>query len=109
MVKAYKALGKHDFATYDKNARQSRNTLIRAGVPEHHIREPETFINKTIRQTAAHNKAHQGPRICMQWHSNRPECIPGLSPGTDRKRVVSGKSTTDGADFGALPNIKKTK
>src|SRR3546814_16555700 len=82
MVKAYKALGKHDFATYDKNARQSRNTLIRAGVPEHHIRELETFINKTIRQTAAHNKAHQGPRICMQWYSTCPEFRPGLSPGT---------------------------
>lgn len=69
MVKAYEALGKSDFAAYDKNARQSRNTLIRAGVPEHHIRELESFINKTIRQTAAHNKAHQGPRICMQWYS----------------------------------------
>ena len=69
MVKAYEALGKDDFATYSKNARKSRSTLIRAGVPEHHIRELETFINKTIRQTAAHNKAHQGPRICMQWYS----------------------------------------
>jgi len=69
MVKAYEALGKDDFATYDKNARQSRATLIRAGVPERHIRELEAFINKTIRQTAAHNKAHQGPRICMQWYS----------------------------------------
>jgi len=69
MVKAYEALGKDDFATYDKNARQSRSTLIRAGVPEHHIRELERFINKTIKQTADHNKAHQGPRICMQWYS----------------------------------------
>ena len=69
MVKAYEALGNHDFATYDKNARKSRATLIRAGVPEHHIRELEAFINKTIRQTKAHNKAHQGPRICMQWYS----------------------------------------
>lgn len=69
MVKAYEALGKDDYAAYDKNARQSRATLIRAGVPEHHIRELEAFINKTIRQTAAHNKAHQGPRICMQWYS----------------------------------------
>jgi len=69
MVKAYEALGKSDFATYDKNARQSRATLIRAGVPENHIRELEAFINKTIKQTAAHNKAHQGPRICMQWYS----------------------------------------
>ena len=69
MVKAYEALGKKDYATYSKNARQSRNTLIRAGVPEHHIRELEAFINKTIRQTKAGNKAHQGPRICMQWYS----------------------------------------
>lgn len=69
MVKAYEALGKADFAAYDKNARLSRSTLIRAGVPEHHIRELETFISKTIRQTAATNKAHQGPRICMQWYS----------------------------------------
>ena len=69
MVKAYEALGKNDYATYDKNARKSRNTLIRAGVPEHHIRELEAFINKTIRQTKAGNKAHQGPRICMQWYS----------------------------------------
>ena len=69
MVKAYEALGKDDFATYDKNARQSRATLIRAGVPERHIRELEAFINKTIRQTAAKNKAQQGPRICMQWYS----------------------------------------
>jgi hypothetical protein len=69
MVKAYEALGNGDFATYDKNARQSRSTLIRAGVPEHHIRELENFISKTIRQTAATNKAHQGPRICMQWYS----------------------------------------
>src|SRR3546814_17240819 len=38
MVKAYNALGKHDFATYDKNARQSRNPLIRAGVPAHPLR-----------------------------------------------------------------------
>jgi len=69
MVKAYEALGKNDYANYDKNARNSRNTLIRAGVPEHHIRELENFINKTIRQTKASNKAHQGPRICMQWYS----------------------------------------
>lgn len=69
MVKAYEALGKDDYATYRKNARQSRNTLIRAGVPEHHIRELEAFINKTIRKTKAGNKAHQGPRICMQWYS----------------------------------------
>lgn len=69
MVKAYEALGKDDYATYDSNARKSRNTLIRAGVPEHHIRELETFISKTIRQTAAKNKAQQGPRICMQWYS----------------------------------------
>jgi hypothetical protein len=69
MVKAYEALGKNDIATYDKNARQSRAYLIRNGVPEHHIRELETFINKTIKQTKAGNKAHQGPRICMQWYS----------------------------------------
>ena len=69
MVKAYEALGKDDYSTYDKNARKSRATLIRAGVPERHIRELENFINKTIRQTAAKNKAQQGPRICMQWYS----------------------------------------
>jgi len=69
MVKAYQALGKQDVATYDKNARKSRAYLIRNGVPEHHIRELETFINKTIRQTKDGNKAHQGPRICMQWYS----------------------------------------
>jgi hypothetical protein len=69
MVKAYEAMGKKDFATYDKNARKSRAYLIRHGVPEHHIRELEAFINKTIRQTKASNKAHQGPRICMQWYS----------------------------------------
>jgi hypothetical protein len=69
MVKAYEALGKNDFATYDKNAKQSRAKLMRAGVPEHHIRELETFINKTIRQTQQSNKAHQAPRICMQWYS----------------------------------------
>lgn len=69
MVKAYEALGKTDIAAYDQNARQSRATLIRRGVPEHHIRELETFINKTIRSTKAKNKAHQGPRICMQWYS----------------------------------------
>ncbi len=69
MVKAYEALGNGDFAAYDKNARQSRSTLIRAGVPEHHIRELEAFINKTIGQTKASNKVHQAPRICMQWYS----------------------------------------
>jgi hypothetical protein len=69
MVKAYEAMGKTDFATYDKNARQSRNYLKNHGVPEHHIRELEAFINKTIKQTKASNKAHQGPRICMQWYS----------------------------------------
>src|SRR3546814_16347756 len=52
MVKAYKALGKHDFAPYDKNARQSPNTLIRAGVPEHHLPDHPNFINKTIRKQA---------------------------------------------------------
>ena len=69
MVKAYEAMGKKDSATYTKNARQSRAKLIRGGVPEHHIRELEAFINKTIRQSKAVNKAHQGPRICMQWYS----------------------------------------
>jgi hypothetical protein len=69
MVKAYEAMGKTDYATYDKNARQSRAYLKKHGVPEHHIRELETFINKTIRQTKARNNAHQGPRICMQWYS----------------------------------------
>lgn len=69
MVKAYEAMGKNDYTTYDKNARKSRSYLIRHGVPEHHIRELEAFINKTIRQTKASNKAHQAPRICMQWYS----------------------------------------
>lgn len=69
MVKAYEALGNEDSATYNKNARQSRAKLIRGGVPEHHIRELEAFINKTINKGKAVNKAHQGPRICMQWYS----------------------------------------
>lgn len=69
MVKAYEALGKKDAATYNKNARQSRAKLIRLGVPEHHIRELEAFINKTINKNTRGNKAHQGPRICMQWYS----------------------------------------
>ncbi|WP_299624261.1 hypothetical protein [Pelagibius sp.] len=69
MVKAYEALGKKDAATYNRNARQSRAKLIRLGVPEHHIRELEAFINKTINKSKAVNKAHQGPRLCMQWYS----------------------------------------
>src|SRR3546814_5050183 len=52
MVKAYEALGKADFAAYDKNARLSRSTLIRAGVPEHHIRELETFISRSEEHTS---------------------------------------------------------
>ena len=35
-----------------------------SGVPE-----LEAFINKTINKGKASNKAHQGPRICMQWYS----------------------------------------
>src|SRR3546814_4565037 len=50
MVKAYEALGKADFAAYDKNARLSRSTLIRAGGPEHHIRALETFISKRLEE-----------------------------------------------------------
>ncbi|WP_422368969.1 hypothetical protein [Pelagibius sp.] len=69
MVKAYEALGKKDAATYNRNARQSRAKLIKGGVPEHHIRELEAFIKRTIDKTRAGNKAHQGPRICMQWYS----------------------------------------
>ncbi len=69
MVKAYEALGKQNAATYNKNARQSRARLIKGGVPAHHIRELERFIDKTIKKTSAGNKAHQGPRICMQWYS----------------------------------------
>ncbi len=69
MVKAYEAMGNKDSASFSKNARQSRSRLINAGVPEHHIRELEAFINKTINSTKASNKAHQGPRICMQWYS----------------------------------------
>ncbi len=69
MVKAYEAMGNKDSGTYNKNARQSRARLVSGGVPEHHIRELEAFINKTIRNKKAANKAHQGPRICMQWYS----------------------------------------
>ncbi|NIA67930.1 hypothetical protein HBA54_04935 [Pelagibius litoralis] len=69
LVKAYEALGNKNAATHNKHARQSRAKLIRLGVPEHHLRELEGFIDKTIRKTSAGNKAHQGPRICMQWYS----------------------------------------
>src|SRR3546814_12676855 len=47
MVKADKALGKHDFATQDKTPPQSRNTLNRAVLPKHQHLELEPFITKT--------------------------------------------------------------
>ncbi len=68
LANANQVLGHSEWTNYQREAKQSRARLRRAGVPERHLREMENQTTRMIRTSAKQANGENSPRLCIQWY-----------------------------------------